>query len=248
MKNVFKDISTTPHKFVNKQKIKEKTKQYIQVIRERQHIMYAQSKYSLLIIFQGMDASGKDGATKAIFTSVNPQGVAVTSFKKPNEVELSYDFLWRIHKEVPPRGMIKIFNRSQYEDLLIPMVYGTLDKKNISRRATYINEFEKMLEDNNTKVLKFYLHLSEEEQSVRFKERLADPTKNWKYNPSDTETAKHWPTFKKAYQWVFDNCKDVPWHIIPADKNWYKEYLIAKKVAEVLLDFDLEFPKLNTEI
>lgn len=245
MKNIFTNTSTLPPKSLNKEKIKAKTQKYIEIIRERQHILYAQNKYSLLIILQSMDCGGKDGATKAIFTSVNPQGVSVTSFKKPSEVELSHDFLWRVHKEVPLRSMIKIFNRSHYEDLLIPMVYGTQDKKIINRRIDYINNFEKLLEDNNTIVIKFYLHISQQEQSKRFKERLSDPTKNWKYNPGDDETAKHWPAFRKAYQRIFDCCNEIPWNIIPTDKNWYKEYLIAKKVAEVLLFFDLQFPTLN---
>jgi PPK2 family polyphosphate:nucleotide phosphotransferase len=244
MKDVFKKISTLPPK-CDKKKIKEETQKYIEIMRERQHILYAQSKYSLLIIFQGMDASGKDGATKAVFSSVNPQGVSVTSFKKPSDIESAHDFLWRIHQQCPEKGMIKIFNRSHYEDVLIPSIYGTLDKKFIEKRKKYINEFEKMLEDNGTKVLKFYLHISEEEQQKRFKERLTNPSKNWKHNPSDAETAKHWPAFKKVYQNIFEECGDVSWNIVPADKNWYKEYVIAKKIAETLQDLDLKFPKLQ---
>jgi PPK2 family polyphosphate:nucleotide phosphotransferase len=236
-------ISTIPPK-CNKDAIKKETQKYIEIMRDRQHILYAQSKYSLLIIFQGMDASGKDGATKAVFSSVNPQGVSVTSFKKPSELELSYDFLWRIHKEVPNRGMIKIFNRSHYEDILIPSVYNTLPKDVIKKRFDYINSFETMLEDNDTKILKFYLHISKKEQKKRFEERLTNPMKNWKHNPSDIETAKHWPKFRKVYQDIFNKCSDVPWNIVPADKNWYKEYVIAKKIAETLKDLKLEYPKL----
>jgi PPK2 family polyphosphate:nucleotide phosphotransferase len=240
----FTKIPTVPPKNMSKKEIKEKTEKYIQIIRERQHILYAQSKYSILIVLQGMDASGKDGATKAIFSSVNPQGVSVASFKKPSDLERSYDFLWRIHKEVPARGMIKIFNRSHYEDVLVPMANRAIDAKELKRRFDHINDFEKLLEENGTKVLKFYLHISEKEQSERFKERLTDPMKNWKYNPSDTETAKKWPEFRIAYQNTFNHCGEIPWHIIPSDKNWYKEYLIAKKVSEVLSDMDLKFPNL----
>jgi PPK2 family polyphosphate:nucleotide phosphotransferase len=197
-----------------------------------------------VIVLQGMDASGKDGATKAIFSSVNPQGVSVTSFKKPSDLERSYDFMWRIHKEVPPKGMIKIFNRSHYEDVLVPMANRAIDTKELKRRFGHINDFERLLEENGTKVLKFYLHISEEEQAERFKERLTNPMKNWKYNPSDSETAKKWPEYRVAYQNTFNYCSEIPWHIIPSDKNWYKEYLIAKKVAEVLLDLNLKFPNL----
>jgi len=239
-----KSIITTPSKHLKKDKIKKQTEQYIKIIRERQHILYAQSKYSILIILQGMDASGKDGATKAIFSSVNPQGVSVTSFKSPSEAELAHDFLWRIHHECPNKGMIKIFNRSHYEDVLVPAVNQWIDKKLIKKRFDYINSFENLLKDNGTKVLKFYLHISEEEQTKRFQERLTDPLKNWKYNSSDEKTAKQWPQYRKAYQEIFEKCNDIPWHIIPADKNWFKEYLIAKKVAETLLELDLNFPNL----
>jgi PPK2 family polyphosphate:nucleotide phosphotransferase len=244
MKNVFKTISTTPKKNVNKKKIQEETKKYIQIIREKQHILYAQNKHSLLIILQGTDCSGKDGATKAIFSSVNPQGVSVTSFKKPTDLERSYDFMWRIHKEVPAKGMIKIFNRSHYEDVLVPMANRTIEQKEAHRRFNHINDFEKLLEENGTIVLKFYLHISQEEQSKRFEERLTDPMKNWKFNPSDTETAKQWPEYRMAYANVFTHCNATPWHIIPSDKNWYKEYLIAKKIAKTLTDLDLKFPNL----
>lgn len=240
-----KDYSTIPQKSLDKKKIKEKTKEYIDIIRERQNILYAQNKYSILIVLQGMDASGKDGATKAIFTSVNPQGVSVASFKKPTELELAHDFLWRIHSEVPQKGMIKIFNRSHYEDVLVPVVNEWIDKKETKKRFNHINNFEKLLQDSGTVILKFYLHISEEEQSRRFEERLSNPVKNWKFNPGDAETAKKWPEYRKAYQNIFEECNEVSWEVIPSDKNWYKEYLIAKRVAKALTELDLNFPKLK---
>lgn len=240
-----KDYSTIPQKSLDKKKIKEKTKEYIDIIRERQNILYAQNKYSILIVLQGMDASGKDGATKAIFTSVNPQGVSVASFKKPTELELAHDFLWRIHSEVPQKGMIKIFNRSHYEDVLVPVVNEWIDKKETKKRFNHINNFEKLLQDSGTVILKFYLHISEEEQSRRFEERLSNPDKNWKFNPGDAETAKKWPDYRKAYQNIFEECNEVSWEIVPSDKNWYKEYLIAKRVAKALTELDLNFPKLK---
>lgn len=240
----FTKISTLPESKLSKKKIKAETAKYIETIRERQHILYAQSKYSILIIIQGLDASGKDGATKSVFSSVNPQGVSVTSFKKPSEQELAYNFMWRIFKEIPQKGMIKIFNRSHYEDVLVPMANRTLDTKEVKKRFKHINDFENILEENGTKVLKFYLHISEEEQQKRFQERLSNPMKNWKYNPSDAETARKWPEYRMAYQNVFKHCSEIPWNIIPSDKNWYKEYLIAKKVAKTLLELDLKFPNL----
>ena len=243
MKN-FTKVSTTPPKNFNKDKIEKETEKFIKIIRERQHILYAQSKYSILIVLQGLDGSGKDGATKTVFSSVNPQGVSVTCFKRPTTLELSHDFLRRIHLETPARGMIKIFNRSHYEDVLSPVVNELIDKKEVKRRFDHINNFEKLLEENGTKILKFYLHISEEEQAARFEERLTNPLKHWKYNPSDKETAKQWPQYKKAYQDIFNSCSVVPWEIIPSDKNWYKEYLIAKRVAKTLLDLDLKFPNL----
>jgi len=240
-----KATSTKPPKDTDKEHVKEETKKYIKIIQERQHILYAQSKYSLLIVFQGMDASGKDGATKAIFTSVNPQGVSVSSFKKPTEIEMNHDFLWRVHKEVPEKGMIKIFNRSHYEDVLITKVNGWIDNKEAKKRYEHINNFERLLEDNGTKILKFYLHISQEEQAKRFQERLTNPLKNWKYNLEDLKTSQKWDEYMEAYSYAFEYCNEPKWHIIPADKNWYKEYLIAKEVAETLQKLDLKFPKLN---
>ena len=240
----FLQLSTLPPKDLNKKKIKKETQKYIEIIQERQHILYAQSKHSILIVLQGMDAGGKDGAIKTVFSSVNPQGVSVACFKKPTALELSYDFLRRIHLEAPARGMIKIFNRSHYEDVLSPVVNKIIDKKEAKRRFDHINNFEKLLEENGTRILKFYLHISEKEQAARFQERLTNPLKQWKYNPSDKETAKQWPEYRKAYKDIFNNCNEIPWEIVPSDKNWYKEYLVAKKVAKTLLDLDLFFPTL----
>ena len=245
MKNVFKNIPTITSEKLSKKKAKKEIKKYISIIRERQNVLYAQNKYSLLIVFQAMDGGGKDGATKAVFSFVNPQGISISSFKKPTELELSHDFLWRVHDKAPQKGMIKVFNRSHYEDVLVPTVNGWIDKKTTKKRFEHINNFERLLQDNGTVILKFYLHISEEEQARRLQERLDDPTKQWKHNPGDKETAKQWPEYRKAYQDIFENCNEVPWQIVPADKNWYKEYLIAKRVAEALLELDLKFPKLE---
>jgi len=240
-----KKISTLPPKDVNKEKIKEKTAEYIKEIGMLQHKLNAEKKTGLLVVLQGLDASGKDGATRVVFNGSNPQGVSVSSFKVPTEEEASHDFLWRIHKETPAKGMIKIFNRSHYEDVLVTRVLGLIDDKEARKRMNHINDFEKLLEESGTVILKFYLHISPEEQASRFHERIENPEKQWKYNPRDLETAKKWPQFRTCYEDVIEHCSDVPWIIVPSDKNWYKAYLIAKHVVEALKKMKIEFPKLK---
>lgn len=178
---------------------------------------------------QGMDASGKDGAIRDVFKGVNPMGVRVFSFKKPTEEELDHDFLWRIHKCTPPKGMMHVFNRSHYEDVLIVRVHKWIDEKTVKKRFKIINAFEELLQERGTAILKFYLHISQEEQQKRFLERQTNPAKMWKFNHQDLEEAKLWNDYMDCYEDVFEECNEVPWNIIPADHNFYKEYLIAKK-------------------
>ena len=237
-----KDYPTAPSEKISKKKIKEETRELIKRIAERQNILYAQGKYSILVLFQGRDASGKDGATKAVFSSLNPQGVGVTSFKKPTNKEFSYDFLWRVHSEVPSKGMIKIFNRSHYEDVLVPKVEKYLSDGEIQKRYEHINNFEKLLRDNNTIVLKFFLHVSKEVQSARLLERVDNPSKRWKFNKEDMISAGKWKEYNSAYDGMFRNCSNIPWLIVPSDKNWYKEYIIAKTVCATLEKLPLEYP------
>jgi len=240
-----KNISVYPPKNIDKDEIKEKNEKLIEEIEELQNVMFAENKHSLLIILQGMDASGKDGLVKNVFSAVNPQGVRVAAFKKPTEEELAHDFLWRIHKHTPEKGMIQIFNRSHYEDVLVTRVMGVCDDKTAQKRFEIINNFETLLEMSGTKILKFYLHIDEEIQKERFKERIEDRRKNWKFNPADKESAKHWDEYRKYYMEVFENCgKDIPWTIVPAAKNWYKEYVFAKKIVETLKSLKMEYPKL----
>lgn len=239
-------LSTLPPKSMDKSDYEEKTKDLIDAIGEMQNMLFAQSKYSLLVVLQGMDASGKDGVIKEVFSGVNPMGCRVKGFKKPTEEEMKHDFLWRIHKEVPEKGMIQIFNRSHYEDVVIQRVHQWVDEDTIQRRYAHINAFEQLLQENGTRVLKFYLHVSAGEQQERLKERLSDRRKMWKYNANDLEESKRWDTYMDAYQRAFDACgKDIPWHIIPADKNWYKEYLIAQVIHDTLKSLDLEYPALG---
>lgn len=241
-----KDIDTRAPDELDKKETKEKLADIILELDELQNLLYAESEHSLLIVIQGLDASGKDGLTKHVFGQMNPQGVAVKSFKAPTTEELAHDFLWRVHQHTPGKGMIKIFNRSHYEDVLITRVHGWCDDELAARRMQAINDFERLLtEHNNTTILKFYLHISPEEQQERLNERVHNPAKMWKYNENDFAEAKFWDKYRDAYEDVFKHCNDVPWQIIPADQNWYKEYLVAKRLRDVLKGFEMKFPGLK---
>lgn len=239
-------ISTNPPKDADKDKIKEKTSEFIKEIEELQDVMFAENKRSMLIVLQGLDGSGKDGAIKKVFSGVNPEGMNVKSFKEPTREELEHDFLWRIHQNAPAKGMIQVFNRSHYEDVVETRILGLIDDDTAERRFKHINHFEKLLQDTGTVILKFYLHISEEEQFERLKERQTNPKKFWKYNPEDFDKAKNRHRYKKYYEEVFENCSpDIPWIIVPTDHNWYKEYIVAKEVASAMKDMDLKYPGLK---
>ena len=238
-----KEIATHAPKELNKDVIKEKLAKTLANLDELQNLLYAEAKHSVLVIIQGMDASGKDGLTRDVFTSMNPQGVNVTSFKEPSKEELSHDFLWRIHQHTPAKGMIQIFNRSHYEDVLVTRVHGMTDDKTAMERMEDINMFERMLTRHNyTHILKFYLHVSHEEQLRRLEERISEPKKMWKYNVTDFEESKLWDVYMKYYEEVFNKCNLVPWQIIPADQNWYKSYLVAKELEKLLTGLKMRFP------
>lgn len=239
-------VSTTAPKGLNKQAIKKKTEKMLVELDELQNRLIAESKHAVLVIIQGMDASGKDGALRNVFGSLNPLGVSVKSFKAPTPEELSHDFLWRVHAAAPPKGMIRIFNRSHYEDVLITRVHGWCDDETAEKRLQAINDFERLLsEHNNTHILKFYLHVSKEEQHKRLKERTHDPRKMWKYNEKDFEEAKLWNRYMHYYEICFERCNAIPWHIVPSDQNWYKEYVIAQKVYETLKGLNMQYPGLK---
>ncbi|WP_430900143.1 MULTISPECIES: PPK2 family polyphosphate kinase [unclassified Paraflavitalea] len=245
-KLILKEISTRAPKDFDKAATKGKTAKILEELDELQNLLYASSKYSVLVVIQGMDASGKDGTIRNVFGSMNPQGVTVASFKAPTSEELSHDFLWRIHKVAPAKGMIQLFNRSHYEDVLVTRVHRWCDDKTAKKRMKAINDFEKLLKDhNNTHILKFYLHISPEEQQERLKERLADNTKQWKYNEKDFEEAKLWDKYMQYYEDCFEACNEVPWIVVPADQNWYKEYVIAKALRDLLKSLDMQFPGLK---
>jgi PPK2 family polyphosphate:nucleotide phosphotransferase len=240
-------ISTKAPKELDKKKTKEETEKLIRKFSDLQQLLYAESRHSLLVVFQGMDASGKDGAIKNVFSLINPQGVLVTSFKAPTEEEKKHDFLWRIHPHCPARGMIAVFNRSHYEDVLITRVHGWCDDKTAKERFIAINDFEDLISRHNeTSILKFYLHISKEEQQERFNDRLNDPTKHWKYNINDTQEADQWNKYMNVYEDVFEHCNKIPWTIVPADQNWYKEYLIASTIVDHLKELKMKYPGLES--
>ncbi len=211
-----------------------------------QTLLYAENKHAILVVIQGTDASGKDGAIKNVFTSMNPEGVMVKGFKAPTAEELSHDFLWRIHQHAPAKGMIQVFNRSHYEDILITRVHGWCDDATAKKRMKAINNWENLLaENNNTCILKFYLHISQEEQQQRLSERLTNPKKMWKSNPNDEAEARLWNVYMKMYEDCFENCNVIPWTIVPSDQNWYKEFIIASALKDTLANLKMQYPEIK---
>ena len=241
-----KDHSSKAPKGTNEEKIRKKTKALTKRIGELAGILYAEKKHSLLIVFQGMDSSGKDGATKKVFRQVSPSIVSATGFKKPTDEEFAHDFLWRVHKLAPEKGFIKIFNRSHYEDVLIQRVHKWIDEDHVTRRINSINAFEELLQyDNNTTILKFYMNLSRERQQEKLQERLDDPTKNWKHNENDWKEAELWDDYMRCYEDLFNRCT-IPWIIAPVDQRWYRDYFIANKVVETLESLNMKLPILES--
>jgi PPK2 family polyphosphate:nucleotide phosphotransferase len=248
-----KKIPTGPSKKQNenKQDYKEKTLELLEKIKTYQTQMYAQGEYSMLIVFQGMDASGKDGSVKHVFGPINPMGCTVKGFKVPSKEEAAHDFLWRVHHATPEKGMIQIFNRSHYEDVIIPTLNNTLPKKEIEKRYKHINNFEELLTDNKTIILKFLLHVGQEAQDEKLRERLTNPTKHWKHNDDDWSKKEKYDKMLDIYDDMIEatNTKDAPWIVVPTDKNRYKAYLIADAVVDAFEKrMKLEWPELETDM
>jgi PPK2 family polyphosphate:nucleotide phosphotransferase len=234
-----------PGKF-DKEKTKEKTAAILEELNELQNLLYAECKHAILVVIQGMDASGKDGLIRKVFGHLNPQGLMVRSFKVPTAEELAHDFLWRIHKHAPAKGMIQIFNRSHYEDVLITRVHKMIDDDTAQTRMKAINDFEQLLvKHNHTQILKFYLHVSPEEQHERLEERIQNPKKQWKYNETDFKEAKLWNDYEGAYEDCFARCNKIPWTIVPSDQNWYKEYIAADALCKTLKSLKMQYPGLK---
>lgn len=234
----------------NRKLAEEETRQLRDELIELQRRHYAANKDKLLVVFQAMDAGGKDSTIRRVLRGVNPQGVRVTSFKVPSKKELAHDFLWRVHQEVPAQGMIGVFNRSHYEDVLVVRVHNLVPEATWRPRYEQINFFEKMLAETGTVLLKFYLHISKEEQRERFQARIDDPTKNWKFSFDDLEKRKLWDGYMAAYQEMLERTTTAwaPWYVIPADQKWYRDLAVNRVIVSTLRDLDPQYPRPATEI
>jgi PPK2 family polyphosphate:nucleotide phosphotransferase len=215
-----------------------------------QYLLYAEHKYALLIVLQGIDAAGKDGTIRHVMAGVNPQGCTVTPFKTPTPEEAAHDFLWRIHKAVPEHGDIGIFNRSHYEDVLVVRVHNLVPKDVWSRRYDQINEFEKTLSENNVKILKFFLHISQDEQKKRFEERIDEPQRRWKISQSDFDERKFWDEYMAAYEDALAKCstEQAPWYVIPANRKWFRNLAVSHIITETLEDMHMKFPAPTVDV
>jgi PPK2 family polyphosphate:nucleotide phosphotransferase len=238
------------HKLAKGDELDAKIEKVTKRLGELQEVCYADGRHSLLIVLQGRDASGKDGVVRAVFDACNPQGVRVNSFKAPTPQELAHDYLWRVHNVVPEKGMIGIFNRSHYEDVLVVRVHNLVPKHVWSRRYDQINEFERILAENHVVILKFFLHVSHEAQRERLVERIEDPAKNWKFQPGDLDERQLWNEYSRAYRDALRKCSTrwAPWYLVPADKNKPRNYLIARRVVETLEGLRLQYPKPKTDL
>ena len=228
----------------SKGETKEELERKVERLRELQEVLWAESKHTLLVVLQAMDGGGKDGTIEHVMHGVNPQGCQVTSFKVPTEEELSHDFLWRIHKAAPRRGYIGIFNRSHYEDVLVVRVHNLVPKEVWHQRYDQINHFEKLLAAAGVTILKFFLHISKEEQKERFEARLHDPQKNWKFSIKDVEERGYWDDYMRAYEDALSRCSTswAPWYIVPANHKWYRDLVVSQIIVETLEKLDMQYP------
>jgi PPK2 family polyphosphate:nucleotide phosphotransferase len=224
--------------------MKESLEKAIENLDSFQYRLYAEKKRAVLLIFQGLDAAGKDGTIRHVISGVDPQGCVVRSFKVPTAEEAAHDFLWRVHKAAPESGEIGIFNRSHYEDVLVARVHNLVPKEVWSRRYAQINDFESLLAENKVKILKFFLHISKGEQKKRFMERIDDPDKRWKISEADFKERKYWDDYVLAYEEALRRCNtaEAPWYIIPANKKWFRNLAVSHIIDETLAEMDFKFP------
>ena len=229
----------------NKQQAKAETRNLNKRLQELQEVLYAEHKHKILVVLQGMDTSGKDGAIQHVFEGVNPNGVRVANFKEPTQEEKDRDFLWRVHKQVPARGELVIFNRSHYEEVLIARVHELVSKEVWEKRFDQISDFERMLAANGTTILKFYLHIDKDEQKKRLQARLDNPKKHWKFHQEDLKDRKLWPEYIQAYEDVLNktSMEAAPWYIVPANHKWYRDWVIAKIPVEKLDGLGMKYPE-----
>ncbi len=227
--------------------VKQRTNTARERMRDLQERLYAEGKQSLLIVLQALDTGGKDGTIAHVMRGMNPAGCRVASFKTPTPEELAHDFLWRIHRQTPRRGEIVVFNRSHYEDVLVVRVHGLVPEEVWRRRYQQINEFERLLSASDTRVLKFFLYISKDEQKARLQARLDDPEKHWKFRPADLAERRRWDEYIAAYEDALSECSPpiAPWHIIPANRKWYRNMIVAEIIAETLAEMNPQFPALD---
>jgi len=236
--------------FDRKKQAKPVIKENLKRLSELQYLLYAENKRAVLVVLQAMDAAGKDGTIRHVMGPLNPQSCRVVSFKAPTEEELAHDFLWRIHRAAPRKGEIGIFNRSHYEDVLIVRVRKLVDESVWSRRYEQINEFESMLASHGVHILKFYLHISKDEQLSRFRARLEDSTKHWKVNPQDFKERRRWNDYMRAYRDVLHRCSTAhaPWFVIPSNKKWFRNLAVSQILVEAMAGWNMEFPEATCDV
>ena len=234
-------------KGVGKEEIQQQFDELQDELQELQKRLYAQNKHRILVVMQAMDTGGKDGCIKHVFSRIDPQGIHVRSFKKPSEEELAYDFLWRVHSKVPHRGQLVIFNRSHYEDIIAVRVKKIFPDEVWKRRQRHIVEFERMLAEEGTTIVKIFLHISKDEQKKRLEARLADPVKHWKINPDDLVDRARWDDFMRAYEDVMQKTSTefAPWYVVPADRKWYRNLCVARIMLDTLKRLNMEYPAIN---
>jgi PPK2 family polyphosphate:nucleotide phosphotransferase len=230
---------------IDKEEAGEPLENNLARLRVLQYLLYAEGRRSLLVVLQGIDAGGKDGTIQHVMSGLNPQGVRVTSFKVPEGAEKRHDYLWRVHNAAPESGQIGIFNRSHYEDVLVVRVHDMVPKSVWSRRYAQINDFERMLSDNGTRVIKFLLYIDKDEQAKRFRERIEDKSKNWKFSPADLKEREYWDEYIDAYGDMLRQCstKDAPWYVIPANRKWFRNLAVSQILREELEGMNLKYPK-----
>ena len=243
-------VSPFAHKHASEDAVQPRLLALRQRLSELQERLYAEGQRSLLIVFHALDTGGKDGAIRNLLTGVNPAGVQVTSFKAPSEEERSHDFLWRIHAHTPRRGYIGVFNRSHYEDVLVTRVHGLIDDKTARQRFEAINNFESLLTRNGTRVLKFLLHISKQEQAERLQKRLDNPNKNWKFDPNDLKERAHWDDYQQVFEDALRHCApdSAPWFVVPADRKWVRDLALLEIVVAALEDLNPQPPKVAFDV
>jgi len=241
------DTSAAPG---NKEKTNSASDRLSERLGELQELLYAEHRHKVLIIVQGMDTSGKDGTVRHVMRGVSPQGLRVASFKKPTELELDHDYLWRIHAQVPANGEIVIFNRSHYEDVLVVRVHELVPEKVWRKRYAQINEFERMLAECDTTILKFFLHISKDEQKKRFQERIDDPDKRWKISVDDFKERQFWDDYTEAYEDTLQRCStdEAPWFVIPSNKKWFRNLAVSHIITETLESLKMKFPPPTVDV